>query len=309
MQPLYRTLCLALSGATAASLHAQVLSQRQLNGFLIGQHRDAIAASFSTVLRVDTTSDGWLYRSYLLDTTHHAYMSFKFSSDKPEGARSSVQRGREPSCLGTRRYRMGLEIPGSRTYRRTGVQGTRRPVASLGGTVPLNTCDPLGSAGLVTRDRPLRYHIHSMITYRPLVALLAGVAAVASCTATAPNEAETVHGPALLVFYGDTTTVIMPASVQVGEPASVKVTAFGGGCIGDGETDVTVSGLEAEVQPYRNERVRLPPNTGCTMELRLYTHTAVLTFAHPGEAQVRVVGLARPGDTPYTVVRSLTVLP
>ena len=169
--------------------------------------------------------------------------------------------------------------------------------------------DPLGGAGLVTRDRPLRYHIDSMITYRPLVALLAGVAAVASCTATAPNEVEAIHGPALLVFYGDTTTVTMPASVQVGEPVSVTVTAFGGGCIGDGETDVTVSGLEAEVRPYRNERVRLPPNTGCTMELRLYTHTAVLTFAQPGEAQVRVVGLARPGDTPYTVVRSLTVLP
>jgi len=84
MKPLYRSLCLALTGATAASLHAQVLSQRQLNGFLIGQHRDAIAASFSTVLRVDTTSDGWLNRTYLLDKTHHAYMSFKFPSDKPD---------------------------------------------------------------------------------------------------------------------------------------------------------------------------------------------------------------------------------
>src|SRR2546430_14299555 len=84
MKPVYRSLCLALTGATAASLHAQVLSQRQLNGFLIGQHRDAIAASFSTVLRVDTTSDGWLNRTYLWDKTHHAYMSFKFPSDKPD---------------------------------------------------------------------------------------------------------------------------------------------------------------------------------------------------------------------------------
>src|SRR5438034_11626995 len=101
----------------------------------------------------------------------------------------------------------------------------------------------------------------------------------------------------------------MPASVQVGEPVSVTVTAFGGGCIADGETDATVSGLEAEVRPYRNERVRLPPNTGCTMEPRLYTHTAVLTCAHPGEAQVRVVGLARPRATPCTAVRTPTALP
>ena len=106
-----------------------------------------------------------------------------------------------------------------------------KALAALG-TSQLNT-DPLASAGLVTRDRPLRYHIHSMITHQPLVALLAGVAAVGSCTATAPNEAETIHGPALLVFYSDTTTVTMPASVQVGEPVSVTVTAFGGGCIGD----------------------------------------------------------------------------
>src|SRR2546430_5936982 len=60
--------------------------------FLIGQHRDAIAASFSTVLRVDTTSDGWLNRTYLLDKTHHAYMSFKFPSDKPDYTVSEIGR-------------------------------------------------------------------------------------------------------------------------------------------------------------------------------------------------------------------------
>jgi len=77
---------LLLTGALGASLQAQVPSQRQLNGFLIGQHEDAIAASFDTVLQIDTTSDGWVYRTYLLDRAHSAYMSFKFPSAKPDYA-------------------------------------------------------------------------------------------------------------------------------------------------------------------------------------------------------------------------------
>jgi hypothetical protein len=57
---------------------------------LIGQHKDAIAASFDTVLQIDTTSDGWVYRTYQLDRAHRAYMSFKFSAAKPDYA-ASVQ--------------------------------------------------------------------------------------------------------------------------------------------------------------------------------------------------------------------------
>src|SRR5262245_38225869 len=67
-------------------LQAQVPSQRNLNGFLLGQHKDAIAASFSEVLRVDTTPDRWVYRTYLLDRPHGAYMSFKFAPDRPDYA-------------------------------------------------------------------------------------------------------------------------------------------------------------------------------------------------------------------------------
>jgi hypothetical protein len=59
-------------------------SQRELNGYLIGQHATAIAAGFAKVIQVDTTSDGWVYRTYLLDRAHHAYMSFKFPKDRPD---------------------------------------------------------------------------------------------------------------------------------------------------------------------------------------------------------------------------------
>src|SRR5258708_5210994 len=59
-------------------------SQRELNGYLIGQHAKATAAGFEKVIQIDTTSDGWVYRSYLLDRVHHAYMSFKFPHDRPD---------------------------------------------------------------------------------------------------------------------------------------------------------------------------------------------------------------------------------
>lgn len=84
MRPAFLSLITILAASLPRMGQAQVPSQRQLNGFLIGQHRDAIAASFATILQVDTTSDGWIYRTYLLDRAHHAYMSFKFPQDKPD---------------------------------------------------------------------------------------------------------------------------------------------------------------------------------------------------------------------------------
>jgi hypothetical protein len=53
-------------------------SQRELNGFLIGQQAEAIGASFPALFQVDTASDGWIYRTYLVDRATHSYMSFKF---------------------------------------------------------------------------------------------------------------------------------------------------------------------------------------------------------------------------------------
>ncbi len=68
----------------ASALGAQAPSQRELNGVLIGQYKDAIAASFAKIIQVDTTTDGWIYRTYALDRSHRAYMSFKFPHDRPD---------------------------------------------------------------------------------------------------------------------------------------------------------------------------------------------------------------------------------
>jgi hypothetical protein len=146
----------------------------------------------------------------------------------------------------------------------------------------------------------------------PLIAL----AAVAlGCSATlSPDEALTARrsagatvGPAILSFFGDVTTVTLPQSARVREPVKVAATAFGGGCVSQAGTEASVSGPVAEVRPLRSENS--DPDTFCTMELRIFEHTAVLRFSEPGEALVRVIGIARPGDTPFVVERRLTVLP
>ena len=117
---------------------------------------------------------------------------------------------------------------------------------------------------------------------------------------------ETV-GPAILSFYGDVTTVTVPESARVGESVQITATSFGGGCVSDGGTEASVSGLVADVHPLRVENDH--PNAVCTMELKIFVHTTVVQFSEPGDALVRVTGIERPGDTPFVVERRLTVLP
>ncbi len=136
---------------------------------------------------------------------------------------------------------------------------------------------------------------------------------LAACATAGPDESlfldEGERGPALLAFYGDTASVELPASARVGEAATIRFTSFGGGCIRQDSTEAEVSGLSAEIRPYRLEPTKLPPNTACTSELRLNQHLVQLRFGHPGRARVRIVGLARPGDQPFVIERELQVAP
>jgi hypothetical protein len=145
------------------------------------------------------------------------------------------------------------------------------------------------------------------------LASLAAAGLLAGCTAAGPDESSLLstaeRGPAVLAFYGDTTAVELAASVRVGEVAIVRFTSFGGGCVRQDETEVAVSGLTAEVRPYRREPSKLPPNTACTADLRIDQNVAELRFAEPGRARVRIVGLARPGDQPFVLERDLLVTP
>jgi hypothetical protein len=142
---------------------------------------------------------------------------------------------------------------------------------------------------------------------------LATVWLVAACGAAGPDDSSLLRGgergPAVLAFYGDTTSVELAASTRVGEATTVRFTSFGGGCIRRDTTVAEVSGLSAELRPFRIEPTELPPNTACPSVLRLDQNVVQLRFAQPGRARVRIVGLARPGDRPFVIERELQVAP
>ena len=108
----------------------------------------------------------------------------------------------------------------------------------------------------------------------------------------------------VLTFFGDSAQVTVPASVAVGEPATVVVLTAGGGCIRTGDTEVRVVGLDAELTPYDHF-----PSAGqvCTADFRLNTHTATVQFTQRGRATVRVRGREQPSGRTITVVRQITV--
>ena len=136
--------------------------------------------------------------------------------------------------------------------------------------------------------------------------------AVACHTADEPGLAgTTVREPAILRIGPDSTTVtILPSSPRVNSPITVSFNTFGGGCISTGETEVSVTGLQADIRPYQY-RYYPRANEGCTTELRFDPHTVTLQFATVGMAQVRIQGQtqAQPANQPYTVVRNVTIAP
>jgi hypothetical protein len=71
---------ISCAASIAGGLHAQhPPSQRELNGFLLGQHEEVLANQFGQPVQQQDFPDGWAYRAYVIDSTHHAYMVFKFS--------------------------------------------------------------------------------------------------------------------------------------------------------------------------------------------------------------------------------------
>jgi hypothetical protein len=111
----------------------------------------------------------------------------------------------------------------------------------------------------------------------------------------------------VIAFYGDPVQIAAPDTVAVGAPAVVVVTTYGGGCISQGETEITAAGLVAEVRPYDYFVTRLPSNGACPDVLYVYEHVATLRFWRAGRATVRVVGREEPGNTPRTVERTIVV--
>ena len=69
------------------TLHGQPgipASQRELNGYLLGEDAKPLSGGFDSLIREQKYSDGWIDRVYSLDTTKSAYMVFGFSDSSDD---------------------------------------------------------------------------------------------------------------------------------------------------------------------------------------------------------------------------------
>ncbi len=99
--------------------------------------------------------------------------------------------------------------------------------------------------------------------------------------------------------------LVGPDTVHVGVPFPVSFTTFGGACDQPDGSDITTSGLFADVTPYD---VLPPPEAVCIALLRASPRSTVVTFTDPGDGVVRVHG-RRLGDGNVTLFHTVVVRP
>ena len=136
--------------------------------------------------------------------------------------------------------------------------------------------------------------------------ILAAGAALA-CRTPTENEIRRERQLALLGFYHDPIVVDAPATASVSIPFDITVRTYGGSCIDQGDTEVSVTGLRADIRPYDHFVTHLPPRYACPDILHVYTHRATVRFDQSGTATVTVHGRVRPGDAAIAVQRTVRV--
>lgn len=108
--------------------------------------------------------------------------------------------------------------------------------------------------------------------------------------------------------FSEQDAVTVPTTVTQGEPFEITVTTLGGGCTEQGDTEVDVEGLRADVTPF-DIQITPPPGTGCTLIGRSFPHTATLSFAEKGSATLVFHGrkVTGGGAVRTTETRTLSV--
>lgn len=108
----------------------------------------------------------------------------------------------------------------------------------------------------------------------------------------------------VIKFDGDPIVIEHPDTLVLGSSDSVAVRTYGGGCIRQGVSEVTINGLTAVIEPFDSVHVAAQV---CTRELRLFRHVVVVPFTERGTAVLRIVGLSQPADDEITVTRHVVV--
>ena len=118
-----------------------------------------------------------------------------------------------------------------------------------------------------------------------------------------------MRAPAFLAYYGDTTAIRLPAAASVGRTVALTFTAFLGGCLRRGPTELALDGSSAHLRPSRIELADLPPNSACPGYLAIDEQTVLLRFSAAGTARVRLEGWAMPEDRPFVIERAIEIRP
>lgn len=130
--------------------------------------------------------------------------------------------------------------------------------------------------------------------------LVAAALVLGGCGILGPDEEEVLGA---IEFYGDPFVLEAPDTVTAGEEFTASVRTYGGGCITKGSMSVSIEGQLATLVP-----VDIQSSAGvCTLELRLFSHSAGIRFDGRGDAVIRVQGRKEPGGEVVTRERSIWV--
>lgn len=136
-----------------------------------------------------------------------------------------------------------------------------------------------------------------------LLSALAAVLLLAGCDSGYQPDFQ--RAPGILSAESGVNTISVPDEVRAGQTVAVTVVTIGGGCERKGDTEVSVEARTVEIRPFdETERAA----EACTLLLKRFPHTALVTFPEVGQAVVRAVGRDSAGDE-AVVERVVTVVP
>ena len=140
----------------------------------------------------------------------------------------------------------------------------------------------------------------SSISLGKLVLLVLAVGFTSSCGDPLGSDEDGRLG--VIEFYGDPVAVSVPDTVLAGQLFSVSVTTYGNGCVSLGRTEVKTDSLSVDITPYDLHTGRY-----CEDILHIIDHTASISLAHSGTAQISFHGKQLPEDLQITEVREVVV--
>jgi hypothetical protein len=130
---------------------------------------------------------------------------------------------------------------------------------------------------------------------------------VGACQAITGSDFHRERRLGTIGFYGQPVSVQAPTTASRGADFEVVVLTFGGGCVDQGDTQVTTAATHAEIQPFDIFTTEMPADYACTDILKTFPHRATLRFTQPGPVTIRVRGREEPGGAVIVVERQVTV--